>query len=130
MIWFFSSSEYLFYVNYNTVYLQCIWTGETRDNISLVGHLCFGLFLCPCYSRRTHPALEKPGVQNIAASKYQGKQRQPIDEWTSIKTLFWKKVTGWRKKDKNVDWNTSFEKRFYILQNQIKFSVKESDAVS
>ena len=26
---------------------------------------CFGFFVCPCYNRRTHSTLEKPGAQNI-----------------------------------------------------------------
>ena len=55
--------------------------------------LCFGLFLCPCYSRRTHyPTLEKPGAQNIAACENQGKQCKLSDHWKSIKTLFLKKI--------------------------------------
>ena len=53
---------------------------------------CFGFFVCPCYSRRTHyPTLENPGVQNIAACENQGKQRQLSDHWKSTKTLFLKK---------------------------------------
>ena len=41
---------------------------------------CFGFFVCPSYSRRTHyPTLEKPGVQNIAACINQGKQRKLSD---------------------------------------------------
>ena len=30
-----------------------------------------------------------------------------------------KKKNGMMKKDKKIDWNTNFNKRFYILQNQI-----------
>ena len=65
--------------------------------------------------------LEKPGAQNIAACENQGKQRELSDHWKSIKTLFSKKNNRrWCKKDKKIDWNTSFNKRIYILQNQIK----------
>ena len=31
----------------------------------------------PCYSRRTHPTLQKPGVQNLAACENEGKQCKP-----------------------------------------------------
>ena len=31
----------------------------------------------PCYSRRTHPTLEKPGAQNLAACENEGKQCKP-----------------------------------------------------
>ena len=34
---------------------------------------CFGFFVCPYYSKRTHyPTLEKPGAQNIAVCEKQG----------------------------------------------------------
>ena len=69
--------------------------------------------MCPCYSWITHyPRLEKPGAQNIAACEKQGKQSKFSDHWKSIKTLFFKKITGDdTKKDKMVDWNTGFNKR-------------------
>ena len=31
----------------------------------------------PCYSRRTHPTLQKPGVQNLAACENERKQCKP-----------------------------------------------------
>ena len=36
--------------------------GEVED-ISHVNHLVFGFFICPCYSRGTHPMLWKLGVK-------------------------------------------------------------------
>ena len=56
--------------------------------------------------------LEKPGAQNISACENQGKQRELSNHLESTKILF-------LKKDKKIDWNTSFNKRFYYLQNQI-----------
>ena len=57
--------------------------------------------------------LEKPGAQNIAACKTQGKQRKFSDHWNSIKMLWLKKITQVdAKKDKNIGGNTSFNKRF------------------
>ena len=80
---------------------------------------CFGFFVC--HSGRTHyPTLEKRGAQNIAACESQGEQRELSDHWKSIKTILKKYNRGWRKKDKKIDSNTSFNKRFYILQTQIK----------
>ena len=76
--------------------------------------------MCPCYSRRAHyPTLEKPGVQNVAACKNQGKQHKLTDHWTSIKMLLLKKISGDNGKKDKIDWNTSFNKRFYILKNQM-----------
>ena len=51
--------------------------------------------------------LEKPGVPNLAACENQGKQ------WKS--KVMKKKQTnrGWWKKAIKIDWNTSFNKRFY-----------------
>ena len=37
----------------------------------------FGFFMRPCYSRRTHPTLQKPGVKNLAACENEGKQCKP-----------------------------------------------------
>ena len=57
--------------------------------------------------------LEKPGAQNIAACKTQGKQRKFSDHWNSIKMLWLKKITQVdAKKDKKIGGNTSFNKRF------------------
>ena len=58
----------------------------------------------------------------MAACENQGKQHELSDHWKSIKTFFKKKKkkkNGVMKKDKKIDWNTNFNKRFYILQNQI-----------
>ena len=76
--------------------------------------------MCPCYSRRTHyPLIQKPSAQNIAACENQGEQRELSDNWKLIKTFFLikKNITGWHIKDKKIDWNTSFNKRVFILQN-------------
>ena len=58
----------------------------------------------------------------MAACENQGKQHELSDHLKSIKT-FWEKKkekkNGVMKKDKKIDWNTNFNKRFYILQNQI-----------
>ena len=57
----------------------------------------------------------------MAACENQGKQHELSDHWKSIKTFLEKKKkkNGMMKKDKKIDWNTNFNKRFYILQNQI-----------
>ena len=59
----------------------------------------------------------------MAACENQGKQHELSDHWKSIKTFLKKKKkkkkNGMMKKDKKIDWNTNFNKRFYILQNQI-----------
>ena len=70
---------------------------------------CFGFFVC--HSRRTHyPTLEKRGAQNVAVCESQGEQRELNDHWKSIKR-FRKKIIGDdAKKDKKIDWNTSFNK--------------------
>ena len=54
----------------------------------------------------------------MAACENQGKQHELSDHWKSIKTFLEKKK---KKKwdDEKIDWNTNFNKRFYILQNQI-----------
>ena len=65
--------------------------------------------------------LEKPGAQNIAACENQGKQHELSDHWKSIKTLFPKKITeNDAKKTKRLTGIQDFNKRFYILQNEIK----------
>ena len=46
--------------------------------------------------------LEKPGVQNLAACENEGKQWKP----------------RMMKKDKKIDWNTSFNKRFDIRKRK------------
>ena len=65
VLWFsfFNCWDYLLYLNY-IVHLYYTWNG--RQCFSCWSP-CFGFFVCPCYSRRTHPMLEKPGAQNIAA---------------------------------------------------------------
>ena len=66
--------------------------------------------------------LEKRGAQNIAACENQFKQCELSDHLKSIKTLFLKEITDndAKKTKKKIDWNTSLNQRFYILQNQIK----------
>ena len=66
--------------------------------------------------------LEKLSAQNIVA--FANKSTVSYANWVTtenqLKHCFWKKSNRrWRKKDENADWNTSFNKRFYILQNQI-----------
>ena len=66
--------------------------------------------------------LEKLSAQNIAA--FTNKSTVSYANWVTtenqLKRCFWKKSNRrWRKKDKNADWNTSFNKTFYILQNQM-----------
>ena len=80
--------------------------------------------MCLCFGRIHYPTLEKPGAQNIAACKNQGKQHEFIDHWKSMKTLFLKIIitiiiitiiiiiTGDEQKDKTIDWNISFNKKF------------------
>ena len=46
MICFFNSSDYLFY-QYYIAYLKRIWTGETEDNNSPIGHLVLVSFFIP-----------------------------------------------------------------------------------
>ena len=55
--------------------------------------LCFGLFVCPCYSaqRTLNLTPEMPSAQIIAAFGNQGKQSELSDYWKSIKTLSLKK---------------------------------------
>ena len=52
-----------------------------------------------------YPMLEKPGAQNKTECENQGKQRELSDYWKL------KKITWWCKKDKKIDWNTSFNKK-------------------
>ena len=47
-------------------------------------------------------------------------------QWKSIETLILRKITGDdTKKRQKIAWNTSFNKRFYTLKNQIYVSLKE-----
>ena len=64
--------------------------------------------------------LHEPGAPNIAAFENQVKQHTLSDHWKSIKTLFLEK-NKWlvQKRQKKIDWNTRFNKRFHILQNEI-----------
>ena len=64
----------------------------------------------PCYSMRTHPTLEKPDVQNLAACENEGKQWKP--------RMMKRKQQRMMKKDKKIDWNTSFNKRFDIRKRK------------
>ena len=69
--------------------------------------------------------LEKPGAQIIAADENQRKQSKLSDHSKSIKRLFLKKIAGDdAKKGKNIDWNTSFNKR-----SDIRLQEKESNTV-
>ena len=55
--------------------------------------------------------LEKPGVQNLAACENEGKQWKP-------RMMKRKKNREWCEKDKKIDWNTSFNKIFYIRKRK------------
>ena len=44
--------------------------------------------MCSYYSRKTHPTLEKPGAQNVAAFENPGEQSELHDFWKLIKTMF------------------------------------------
>ena len=60
--------------------------------------------------------LEKPGAPNIGAFEKKGKPHDLSGHWKPIKTLLLKKITGGgTKKNKKIDWNTSFNKNFDIL---------------
>ena len=39
----------------------------------------FGFFVCPCYNKTTHPALEKPAAQNITVCENEVKQHKLSD---------------------------------------------------
>ena len=81
--------------------------GETEDKISPVDHLVL-VSLCVLVIIGTHyPTLEKLGAQNITACENQCKQCELSDHW-KLKNVFKKNKRGWRKKDKKIDWNTSF----------------------
>ena len=58
-----------------------------------------------------YPMLEKPGAQNKTVCENQGKQRELSDHWKLKKKKTFLKITGWCKKDKKIDWNTSFNKK-------------------
>ena len=76
--------------------------------------------MCLSLSVKTnYPIIEKPGVQNILTCENQGKQHKLSDN--QFKCCFWKKKIGDDANidDENIDWNMSFKKIFYVLQNQI-----------
>ena len=54
--------------------------------------------------------LEKPGVQNLAACENEGKQWKP--------RMMKRKQQRMMKKDKKIDWNASFNKRFDIRKRK------------
>ena len=55
---------------------------------------CFGFFVCPCYNRRTHSTLEKPGAQNITVCE----TKVSNADWVILKMKkskrFFKIITG------------------------------------
>ena len=65
--------------------------------------------------------LEKPGAQNIIVCENQGKQCELNITENKLKRCFSKKKKkwGWCKKKTKIDWNTSFNKRFYILMVKV-----------
>ena len=79
--------------------------------------------------------LEKPGTQNTVAREKHGKQRELSDYWKSILLILLKKkkkkiTRDDAKKDKNIDWNTSVNKRVYILQNLISKALRKRKKVT
>ena len=101
--------------------------------------------------------LEKPGTQNTVAREKHGKQRELSDYWKSILLILLKKKKKKKqgmtqkktkiftekkkkkkqkitrddaKKDKNIDWNTSVNKRVYILQNLISKALRKRKKVT
>ena len=66
--------------------------------------------------------LEKPGAQNIIVCENQGKQCELSNHQKQIKMLFFKRTTGMMQKKIKIDWNTSFNKRFYILTVKLIWS--------
>ena len=54
------------------------------------------------------------------------------DHWKSVKMLFLKKkIMGWHKRDKKIDWITSFIKKiWHPAKSDVSFYEKESYAVS
>ena len=65
---------------YSLFYLTHV-NGRNRKQYFSRWSPCFGFFVCPCYNRRKHPTLEKPGAQNITAYENQGKQCELSDHW-------------------------------------------------
>ena len=56
--------------------------------------------------------VEKPDAKNRACEN-QGNQSELSDHW-KLKKCFFKKITvDNAKKDKKIDWNTNFDKKFY-----------------
>ena len=55
--------------------------------------------------------LEISSAQNITACGNQGKQCKLSDHWKLKKNVFLKNCWEWRKKDKKIEWNTSFNKK-------------------
>ena len=50
----------------------------------------------PCYSRRTHPTLEKPGFQNLAACENKGKNVNR-EWWKENNRMMQKRQKVWLK---------------------------------
>ena len=98
--------------------------GETRKHFSHWSPW-FGLFVCPCYNRRTHfPKLKDPGAQNITACENQGKQCKLSDHWKFKKStlFFFFKITGWHKKDKKIEIQVlkTFTKKLFKKTEKVK----------
>ena len=111
MIWFFNSWYSLFYLTH--------LNGRNRKQYFSRWSPCFGFFVYPCYNRRKHPTLEKPGAQNITEYENQGKQCELSDYWKpkEKKVVFEKKKQQemtQKKKDKMIERNTSFNKSLPI----------------
>ena len=101
-------STYIIFFTYNTFI-------QEKQRAIFLPLIVFSFFVSPCYNRRTHyyPTLEKPGTQNIIARENQGKQRELSDHWEKKQCFFKKNNRGWRKKDKNINLSTGFNKTFY-----------------
>ena len=78
--------------------------------------------MCVCLwcGRRTHPTLENPSAQNVAAYENQGKEHDCSDQWKSIKTL-WKKTGHGSKKKKRLPEMQVLTKDFTSYKIKYKF---------
>ena len=82
---------------------------------------CFGFFVCPSYSRRTHYLkLQKPCAHNIAVFENQGKQRKLSNHWKSIKTLLFERNNWGCKKEKRLTGIHFLPKDFMIYKIRYK----------
>ena len=98
----FNSWDYLLCLN--GIILNNTPEKVKHEKINLRRSLCFGFFVCPCYSRKQYSMPEKPGAQNIAVCENQGKQHKFSIHWKPIIISFWKKSNwGWYRKEKKIE---------------------------